>query len=164
MSRTDYYDNPDAPSANSLVVAVAVVVLDDDARVLMIERTENGKWALPGGAQELGKSVRDAAVRETREETGIDIELSGVVGIYSDPRHVIAYDDGEVGRSPRSACAARRWAGVPAWSTDTGPSLRPSWIRSSVVLPGGGVPGRGSNPHRPARSGPALDLRPGSKV
>ncbi|SFN15206.1 ADP-ribose pyrophosphatase YjhB, NUDIX family [Pseudonocardia ammonioxydans] len=95
MGRTDYYDDPSAPPANSLVVAVVVVVLDGD-RVLMIQRTDNGRWALPGGGQELGESVRDAAVRETWEETGLHIEVTGVVGIYSDPRHVIAYDDGEV--------------------------------------------------------------------
>lgn len=95
MGRIDYYDDPAAPPANSLVVAVVVVVLDGD-RVLMIQRTDNGRWALPGGGQELGESVRDAAVRETREESGLDIEVTGVVGIYSDPRHVIAYDDGEV--------------------------------------------------------------------
>lgn len=95
MGRIDYYDDPDAPPANSLVVAVVVVVLDGD-QVLMIQRTDNGRWALPGGGQELGESVREAAVRETREETGIEITVTGVVGIYSDPRHVIAYDDGEV--------------------------------------------------------------------
>lgn len=95
MGRIDYYDDPAAPAANSLVVAVVVVVLDGD-RVLMIQRTDNGRWALPGGGQELGESVRDAAVREAREETGLDIDITGVVGIYSDPRHVIAYDDGEV--------------------------------------------------------------------
>ncbi|MFP5072752.1 NUDIX hydrolase [Pseudonocardia nantongensis] len=95
MGRIDYYNDPAAPPANSLVVAVVVVVLDGH-RVLMIQRTDNGRWALPGGGQELGESVRDAAVRETYEETGLDIEVTGVVGIYSDPRHVIAYDDGEV--------------------------------------------------------------------
>lgn len=95
MGRIDYYDDPSAPPANSLVVAVVVVVLDGD-RVLMIQRTDNGRWALPGGGQELGESVRGAALRETCEETGLDIEVTGVVGIYSDPRHVIAYDDGEV--------------------------------------------------------------------
>lgn len=95
MGRIDYYDDPAAPVPNSLVVAVVVVVLDG-GRVLMIRRSDNGRWALPGGGQELGESVRGAAVRETREETGLDIDVTGVVGVYSDPRHVIAYDDGEV--------------------------------------------------------------------
>ncbi|MHC1563172.1 NUDIX hydrolase [Actinomycetospora sp. C-140] len=107
MGKTDYYDDPTAPAANSLVVAVAVVVLDDEGRVLLIQRTDNGLWALPGGGQELGESVSQAGVRETREETGLDVEVTGIVGVYSDPRHVISYDDGEV-RQEFSICLRAR--------------------------------------------------------
>lgn len=96
MPKRDFYDDPEAPAANSLVVAVAAIVIDDDGRLLMIKRYDNGLWALPGGAQDLGESTREAVVREVREETGIDIDVTDVSGIYSDPRHVIAYDDGEV--------------------------------------------------------------------
>lgn len=103
MPKTDYYDDPAAPRANSLVVAVTAVVLDDAGRVLMIQRTDNDLWAVPGGAQELGETSADAAVREVREETGLEVEVTGLVGIYSDPRHVIAYDDGEV-RQEFSLC------------------------------------------------------------
>ncbi len=103
MPKTDYYDDPAAPRANSLVVAVTAVVLDDAGRVLMIQRTDNDLWAVPGGAQEVGETSADAAVREVREETGLEVEVTGLVGIYSDPRHVIAYDDGEV-RQEFSLC------------------------------------------------------------
>ncbi|RZT84605.1 ADP-ribose pyrophosphatase YjhB (NUDIX family) [Pseudonocardia sediminis] len=118
MTRTDYYDDPTAPKANSLVVAVVVVAVDD-GRVLMIQRTDNGRWALPGGGQELGESVREAAIRETREETGIDVEVTGVVGIYSDPRHVIAYDDGEVRQEFALCLSARPTGGVPTPSDES---------------------------------------------
>lgn len=96
MGKRDHFDDPHAPAANSLVVAVAVLVRDAGGRLLMIRRSDNGLWALPGGAQDIGETTREAAVREVREETGIPIEITGVSGIYSDPRHVIAYDDGEV--------------------------------------------------------------------
>jgi 8-oxo-dGTP pyrophosphatase MutT (NUDIX family) len=96
MPKKDYFDDPHAPKANSLVVAVAAVIRDNDGKLLMIQRSDNGLWALPGGAQDIGETTREAAVREVHEETGISVEITGVSGIYSDPRHVIAYDDGEV--------------------------------------------------------------------
>ena len=71
--------------------------------MLLIERTDNGLWAAPGGAQDIGESVVDTVVREVREETGIEVEVTGISGIYSDPKHVIAYDDGEV-RQEFSLC------------------------------------------------------------
>jgi len=107
VPKTDYYDDPAAPQANSLVVAVTAVVLDDAGRVLMIQRTDNNLWAVPGGAQEVGETPTEAAIREVREETGLEVEITGLIGIYSDPRHVIAYDDGEV-RQEFSLCFRAR--------------------------------------------------------
>jgi ADP-ribose pyrophosphatase YjhB (NUDIX family) len=89
--RIDYYDDPEAPKANSLVPSVNVVVVNDADEILLIRRSDNGNWAVPGGGIDLGESVTQAAVRETREETGIECEITGIVGIYSDPRHVILY-------------------------------------------------------------------------
>jgi ADP-ribose pyrophosphatase YjhB (NUDIX family) len=89
--RIDYYDSPEAPRANSLVPAVNVVVVNDAGEILLIRRTDNGNWAVPGGAIDLGESVAQAAVRETLEESGIECAITGIVGIYSDPRHVILY-------------------------------------------------------------------------
>src|SRR5579859_5316503 len=95
--RIDYYDDPDAPAANSLVPSVNVVVANDAGQILLIKRSDNDNWALPGGAIDLGESITQAGVRETREETGIDCEIVGVVGLYSDPKHVILYtSNGEV--------------------------------------------------------------------
>lgn len=96
MARTDYYDDPNAPVANSLVVAASAVVVDEVERLLLLQRADSGNWALPGGTLELGESISDCVVREVREETGLTVEVTGMVGVYTDPRHVIAYDDGEV--------------------------------------------------------------------
>jgi ADP-ribose pyrophosphatase YjhB (NUDIX family) len=103
MSRIDYYDDPQAPPANSLVPAASAIVVDDLGRLLLHRRRDNDKWALPGGAMELGESLRECVVREVREETGFDVEVVGIVGTYSDPKHVFAYDDGEV-RQEFSIC------------------------------------------------------------
>ncbi len=103
MSRTDYYHDPDAPKANSLVPSTTAAVRDDAGRLLLIHKLDNGFWALPGGGMEIGESVADAAVREVAEETGMTVEITGLVGIYTDPGHVMAYDDGEV-RQEFSVC------------------------------------------------------------
>jgi ADP-ribose pyrophosphatase YjhB (NUDIX family) len=84
--RIDYYDDPGAPKANSMVPSVNVVVVNDAGDVLMIRRSDNGNWAVPGGAIDLGESMGQAAVRETQEETGIECRVTGLVGIYTDPR------------------------------------------------------------------------------
>ena len=83
--RIDYYDDPAAPKANSMVPSVNVVVVNDAGEILMIRRSDNGNWAVPGGAIDLGESLTQAAARETREETGIECQITGIVGIYTDP-------------------------------------------------------------------------------
>ena len=110
MGRRDYLNDPDAPPANSLVPAASVVVVNDDGGILLQRRTDNNKWALPGGVMEIGESIADCARREVREETGLDVELLGIVGVYSDPGHVFAYDDGEV-RQEFSLCFHARPTG-----------------------------------------------------
>jgi ADP-ribose pyrophosphatase YjhB (NUDIX family) len=110
MPKTDYYDDASAPRANSIVPAVTAVVKNDEHEILMIQRADNGLWALPGGAQDIGESVVEAIKREVLEETGIEIEVTGLSGIYSDPRHVIAYDDGEV-RQEFSICFLAKMTG-----------------------------------------------------
>ncbi len=65
--RIDYYDDPEAPKANSLVPSVNVVVVNDTGAILMIRRSDNENWAVPGGAIDLGESMTQAAIRETIE-------------------------------------------------------------------------------------------------
>ncbi|WP_026257497.1 NUDIX hydrolase [Actinopolymorpha alba] len=109
MGRVDYYHDPTAPPANTIVPSVTVVVVRDGS-VLLVHRADNGYWAVPGGGVDLGESAPDAAIRETREETGIEIALVGLVGIYTDPGHVMRYEDGEV-RQQFSLCFKARALG-----------------------------------------------------
>ena len=107
MGRRDYINDPAAPEANSLVPAASVVVTNDDGLILLQRRTDNNLWALPGGTMDIGETISECARREVREETGLDVDLQGIVGIYSDPNHVFAYDDGEV-RQEFSICFSAR--------------------------------------------------------
>lgn len=101
--RTEYFDDPTAPRPNSLVPAVSAVVLDPAGRVLMHRRADSGLWSLPGGGVEVGEGAAAALVREVKEETGLDVAVEQLIGVYSDPRYVVAYDDGEV-RQQFSLC------------------------------------------------------------
>ncbi|TDC21259.1 NUDIX domain-containing protein [Streptomyces sp. 8K308] len=103
MGRIDYLHDPDAPPANSVVPSVVAFVQDAVGRILMIRRSDNGRWALPGGGHDAGEYIADTVVRETKEETGIDVEVINLSGIYTDPGHVMLYDDGEA-RQQFSLC------------------------------------------------------------
>lgn len=110
MGRIDYYDDPDAPPANSVVPSVTAIVTNDAGEILMIHKTDNDRWALPGGGHDAGESIAETVVREVWEETGVDVGVTGIVGIFTDPRHVMAYDDGEV-RQQFSICFTTRLLG-----------------------------------------------------
>lgn len=67
------------------IFAAETAVLQD-GQVLLIRRADIGGWAFPGGFIDPGESVAQAAVRETREETGLEVELVRLLGVYSRPR------------------------------------------------------------------------------
>jgi len=110
MGRTEYHNDPNAPKPNSLVVAVSAVVTNDAGEILLHRRSDNELWSVPGGAMELGESISQAVMREVKEETGFAVEVERLVGIYSDPGHIVAYSDGEV-RQQFSICFACRVVG-----------------------------------------------------
>lgn len=101
--RRDLLDDPNAPKANSLVPAASAVVVDDEGRILLHKRTDNEYWSIPGGAMKPGESIAETVLREVEEETGIEVEVQKILGVYSNPRHVSVYDDGEV-RQQFSVC------------------------------------------------------------
>ena len=107
MTRIEHYYDPNAPAANSIVIAVTAFVLNESGELLMIQRSDNDLWAIPGGAQDISESISETAVREVREETGITVEVTGLVGVYSNPNHVIEYSNGEV-RQQFSLCFRAR--------------------------------------------------------
>jgi ADP-ribose pyrophosphatase YjhB (NUDIX family) len=63
-------------------IAVNVAVIQD-GKILLTQREDFETWSLPGGEVEEGESVAQAAIRETKEETGLDVQLTRLVGIYS---------------------------------------------------------------------------------
>jgi len=125
MARIEHYNDPNAPQANALVPAASAVIIDDEGRVLLHRRSDNGLWSLPGGAMEIGETIGQCIVREVKEETGLDIEPTSLVGIYSDPKHVIEYSDGEV-RQQFSVCFRARVVGGALVRSNESTDLR--WV------------------------------------
>jgi len=95
------------------LVTVDAVVEQQD-KILLVRRGKEpfqGAWALPGGFVEYGESTEEAAAREVMEETGVAIEVEGLLGVYSDPR-----------RDPRghviSICYVAKGCGEPRGGSD----------------------------------------------
>lgn len=125
MTRRDYFDDPEAPKSNSVVPSVTAVIVNDQGELLLIHKTDNDLWALPGGGHEAGESISDTVVREVKEETGVDVEVIDLVGLYTDPRHVMAYDDGEV-RQQFSICFRARPKGGSLRTSSESKAVR--WV------------------------------------
>lgn len=119
MGRIDYIDDPEAPKANSVVPSVVAVVRDSQGRILLIHKTDNDLWALPGGGHEIGESIVDTVVREVKEKTGYDVEVEALTGTYTNPNHVMAYDDGEVRQQFSLAFRARLVGGEARTSSES---------------------------------------------
>ncbi|HXD12166.1 MAG TPA: NUDIX domain-containing protein [Anaerolineales bacterium] len=79
-------------------VGVGVVIRGPGETILLEKRCDCGWWGLPGGKVEPGESLVDAAVREVREETGLAVEVTHLIGVYSDPcGRIVTYpDNGDV--------------------------------------------------------------------
>ncbi|MDX3365469.1 NUDIX domain-containing protein [Streptomyces sp. ME02-6987-2C] len=125
MSRKDYFNDPAAPIPTRIVPAVTAFVQDERGFLLLERRSDNGRWGMPGGVQEIGEDISHTVVREVAEETGITVEVTGLVGIFTDPGHVIEFSNGEV-RQEFSLCfRARPVAGEVAVSAE---SFEVRWV------------------------------------
>jgi 8-oxo-dGTP pyrophosphatase MutT (NUDIX family) len=113
MGRTKYCGDPHAPKANSLIPASNMLVVDDVGAILLQRRRDTGQWALPGGAQEIGETAAECAVRECLEETGIVAEITGFLGVYTNPQHIVAYSDGEIRQQYETTYIGRPVGGKP---------------------------------------------------
>jgi ADP-ribose pyrophosphatase YjhB (NUDIX family) len=94
VARRQYFHDPHAPAALDFLPAAYAVVRNRLGHVLLVRRADDGNWELPGGRIEIGESATAAAAREVAEEAGVEITITALAGVYSDPRHVLVYPDG----------------------------------------------------------------------
>ncbi|MEJ3749733.1 NUDIX domain-containing protein [Actinomycetes bacterium KLBMP 9797] len=101
-----------------MFVGARGVVRDDDGRVLLIQRSDNGMWALPAGAMELGESIADCAVREVFEETGLQAGAVTPFGFYTGPAYTFTNMWDDTYQLFVVAFRVDRWAGELERVTD----------------------------------------------
>jgi 8-oxo-dGTP pyrophosphatase MutT (NUDIX family) len=95
------------------VPTAAVLARDEAGRLLLIQHHESRLWGLPGGIIEPHELPADAAVRETWEETGVLIELQGVVGVFAGEHFSVVYQNGDRLAVVQTVFSARVSAGTP---------------------------------------------------
>jgi ADP-ribose pyrophosphatase YjhB (NUDIX family)/DNA-binding Xre family transcriptional regulator len=67
---------------NKIIMNASGAIIEKDEMILLQRRSDNGKWGLPGGIMEMDETYQEGAIREVKEETGLDIKLDYLVGIY----------------------------------------------------------------------------------
>jgi 8-oxo-dGTP diphosphatase len=129
--RQVHFHDPDAPPAAVVVPSVFVAARDDHGRLLLVRRWDSGLWELPGGRIDVGESAVHAAVRETVEEAGIRVRVVGIVGLFTDPAHVVRSVSGEV-RQQFVVC----FRAVPLWGRprpDRSETVEAAWFEPPEI-------------------------------
>jgi ADP-ribose pyrophosphatase YjhB (NUDIX family) len=101
-----------------LFVGTRAVVRDDAGRVLLIRRSDNGEWALPAGALEIGESITEGAIREVREETGLTATALTPFAMYTGPAYTRTNMFGDTYQLHSTAFRVDAWAGELVTETD----------------------------------------------
>lgn len=117
-----------------LLPSVAVLPTEDDGRVLLVRQTEFGTYGTIGGAVDEDESPADAARREAREESGLEVELTGILGAVGGPEFRITYPNGDRTAYVSVVYAARVTGGTPRPDGDETDALR--WFtRAELAAP-----------------------------
>jgi ADP-ribose pyrophosphatase YjhB (NUDIX family) len=119
-----------------LLPSVSLLINDDAGRLLLVRHAgHSDRWGVPGGAVEVGESPADTAVREAREELGVDVRLLKLVAALGGPDYEVAYPNGDRVAYVTSVYAAQVVAGVPTADLDEIAEVR--WFTPDGI---GGAP------------------------
>lgn len=97
----------------------SAAILNDEGRVLLTRRQDNGQWCLPSGGMEPGESPAEACCREVLEETGLQVQVKKLIGVYSDPHQLVTYADGTKVQIVAVHFEVEVISGVPGLSDET---------------------------------------------
>ena len=115
MPMSEYMRTIRAKVGHTLLIVPSVTVLnyDDAGRVMLVRHSEGNVWVAPGGMVEPDETPADAAVREMREETGLDVGLSRIAGVYGGPEFRIRYNNGDEMAFVMTVFESRTTGGAP---------------------------------------------------
>lgn len=82
-------------SGTKVKISTGVFIRNKAGEILLEKRSDNGLWGLPGGKVEPGETIEETAIREVKEETGFNVKIVKLLGVYSDPKEgrIITYPD-----------------------------------------------------------------------
>jgi 8-oxo-dGTP diphosphatase len=132
VRRVQYLLEPSKPNLARRNHVLAL--FDSGGNILLLRRKDNDKWTMPGGTLDFGESLTDCAGREVREETGLQIRITGLIGTYTDPHILITYSDGEARQEFTFVYAAEIESGALKIDDE---SKEAAWVplSSAVELP-----------------------------
>jgi 8-oxo-dGTP pyrophosphatase MutT (NUDIX family) len=134
MAMSDYVRRLRALIGKQLLLmpSVSVLVQDDDERLLLVRHADSGLWGLVGGAVEVDERPDEAAIRETQEETGLLVELTGLVTALGGPGFRVTYPNGDETAYVTIVYGARPVAGVERPDGDE--VLELAWFSPNELL------------------------------
>ncbi len=92
---TQVLHGPRIGKTGRLRVGCSAVIFDETRqKVLLTRRADNSLWCLPSGGMEPGETAAEACQREVLEETGLKVQVTHLIGIYTDPNRIVEYKDG----------------------------------------------------------------------
>ena len=99
-------------------VGARAIVLDEQGRVLLVQRSDNGKWVMPAGSIELNESILDCLKREVWEETGLEVLEATPIALYTEPRFAFTTAYGDHYHMFAVVFRVNHWQGALATATD----------------------------------------------
>ena len=102
-----------------LRLGCSAAIFDEQGRIFLTRRADNGQWCLPGGGMESGESVAEACEREVWEETGLRVRVTRLVGVYSHPDQLVVYPDDNKAHIVALHFEAEILSGEPGLSNET---------------------------------------------
>ena len=103
-----------------IILNAATTIIERDGKILLQRRTDNGKWGLIGGLLEMNETYQEAALREVKEESGLEVKLDAFLGIYHN--HDMVWANGDAAHRLRASSppAARRAGLLAPYPADHG--------------------------------------------